>query len=56
MALANSAALEAAGVTGSTADVEGGTIVRDAAGNPTGIMKDNAESIVDRVEPSPPLS
>ena len=54
MALANSAALEAAGVTAATPNVEGGTIVRDAAGNPTGIMKDNAEGIVDRVEPSPP--
>ena len=54
MALANSAALTAAGVTASTADVDGGTIVRDAAGNPTGVFKDNAEDIVDRVEPSPP--
>jgi predicted amidohydrolase YtcJ len=53
MALANGAALAAAGVTRSTADVEGGTIVRDASGNPTGIMKDNAESIVDKVEPPP---
>jgi predicted amidohydrolase YtcJ len=49
MALANSAALQAAGVTAATPDVEGGTIVRDESGNPTGIMKDNAESIVDRV-------
>jgi predicted amidohydrolase YtcJ len=54
MALANSVALSAAGVTASTPDVEGGTIARDAAGNPTGIMKDNAEGIVDRVEPLPP--
>ena len=54
MALANSLALQIAGVTTATADVEGGTIVRDAAGNPTGIMKDNASNIVDRVEPPPP--
>lgn len=54
MALANSVALQIAGVTTATADVEGGTIVRDAAGNPTGIMKDNASNIVDRVEPPPP--
>ncbi len=53
MALANGAALAAAGVTASTADVEGGTIVRDSSGSPTGIMKDNAEGIVDRVEPPP---
>jgi predicted amidohydrolase YtcJ len=54
MALANSAALKAAGVTAATKDVEGGTIVRDAQGNPSGIMKDNAQSLVDRVEPAPP--
>ena len=54
MALANSAALATAGVTAATPDVDGGTIVRDASGSPTGIMKDNAESLVDRVEPPPP--
>jgi predicted amidohydrolase YtcJ len=54
MGLANSAALKAAGVTAATKDVEGGTIVRDAEGNPTGIMKDNAEGLVDRAEPAPP--
>jgi predicted amidohydrolase YtcJ len=54
MALANSAALAAAGVTAATPDVDGGTIVRDASGSPTGIMKDNAESLVDRIEPPPP--
>jgi predicted amidohydrolase YtcJ len=51
MALANSLALKAANVTKSTPDVDGGTIVRDAAGNPTGILKDNAQSYVDRAEP-----
>ena len=54
MALANGAALAAAGVTEATHDVEGGTMVRDARGRPTGILKDNAESIVDKVEPPPP--
>jgi predicted amidohydrolase YtcJ len=53
MALANSLALNAAGVTRATPDVDGGTIVRDAAGEPTGILKDNAESLVDRVQPAP---
>jgi predicted amidohydrolase YtcJ len=53
MALANSAALRAAGVTRATPDVEGGTIVRDAQGEPTGILKDNASSLVDRVVPQP---
>jgi predicted amidohydrolase YtcJ len=51
MALANGLALEAAKVDRSTPDVEGGTIVRDASGNPTGILKDNAQSYVDKAEP-----
>ncbi|HEY4307261.1 MAG TPA: amidohydrolase [Gemmatimonadaceae bacterium] len=54
MSLANSAALSIAGVTRDTADVDGGTIVRDANGEPTGILKDNAERLVNRVVP--PLS
>src|SRR5437867_3305570 len=57
MHLANGAALRAAGVTRDTRDVAGGTIVRDASGEPTGILKDNAMALVDRVvpEPSDPL-
>ena len=55
MALANSAALEAAQVTRATPDVAGGTIVRDSRGEPTGILKDNAMTLVDRVVPTPSL-
>jgi predicted amidohydrolase YtcJ len=51
MGLANSAALRAAGVARDTKDIEGGTIVRDAAGEPTGILKDNAMSFVDNAAP-----
>ena len=51
MSLANTAALRAVGITRETADVDGGTIVRDASGEPTGIFKDNAQSLVDRVAP-----
>jgi len=51
MALANGLALAAAKVDGNTPDVDGGTIVRDASGNPTGILKDNAQSYVDKAEP-----
>jgi predicted amidohydrolase YtcJ len=51
MSLANSAALRAAGVTRDTPDVDGGTIVRDERGEPTGILKDNAEQLVDRILP-----
>ena len=58
MALANSAALRAAGVTREVRDVEGGTIVRDPQGEPTGVLKDNAMGLVDRAvpEPSPALT
>jgi hypothetical protein len=51
MALANSAALRLAGVTKSTVNIAGGEIVRDPNGEPTGLLKDNAMSLVDRVEP-----
>ena len=54
MALANSAALRAAKVTGATRDIAGGTIVRNSNGEPTGVLKDNAMSVVDAVMPSPP--
>jgi len=53
MSLANSAALRAAGVDVNTADVAGGTIVREADRAPTGILKDNATSLVDRAVPDP---
>jgi predicted amidohydrolase YtcJ len=53
MSLANSAALKAAGVTRSTKDIVGGEIVRATDGEPTGLLKDNAMSLVDRVIPAP---
>lgn len=53
MALANSAALAAAGLGRDTPDVAGGEIVRDEAGNPTGLLKDNAMALVERVVPPP---
>ena len=53
MSLANTAALRAAGVTRETKDVAGGEIVRDASGEPTGILKDNAAELVGRVVPDP---
>ncbi|MFN8571506.1 MAG: amidohydrolase [Gemmatimonadaceae bacterium] len=54
MALANSLALKAAGVTAATKVVTGGTIVTDAAGAPTGVLKDNAMGLVDDVVSPPP--
>ena len=53
MALANALAMRLAGLTRATADVPGGEIVRDAAGEPTGILKDNATGLVDRARPAP---
>jgi predicted amidohydrolase YtcJ len=53
-ALANSAALELAGVTMSTPDPTGGVIVRDPkTGEPTGVLKDTAQDLVTRVIPNP---
>ncbi len=53
MSLANSVALAAAKVGKDTREVDGGAIVRDASGEPTGILKDNAKSLVDRAMPAP---
>src|SRR5512146_1683028 len=49
--LANSVALKLAGVTAKTPSPPGGEIVHDAHGNPTGVLKDAAQSLVDRVIP-----
>jgi hypothetical protein len=53
MCLANSLALKLAGVTRETPDPPGGTIVRDADGEPTGVLKDAAMSYVYKVIPNP---
>jgi predicted amidohydrolase YtcJ len=53
MSLANSAALRLAGITSKTPDPPGGFIVRDAKGDPTGILKDAAQSYVSRMIPAP---
>lgn len=53
--LANSKALELAGITKDTPDPDGGLIERDEDGNPTGILKDNAMDLVYKVIPPPSL-
>lgn len=52
-ALANSAAMRAAGITASTTDPVGGKILRDDRGQPTGVFVDAAKDLVERVIPSP---
>lgn len=49
----NSRVLAKAGITRDTADPPGGTIVRDAAGEPTGVLLENAMMLATRVGPSP---
>ena len=54
MALVNSHVLKLAGITKDTPDPPGGTIVRDpATGDPTGILKDEAMSLVYAHIPEP---
>jgi len=56
MALANAVAMKLAGLDRDTKDPPGGEIVRDQQGNPTGILKDQATGIVERVIPPAPES
>ncbi len=53
MALANSAALKLAGIDKDTPTPKGGEIIRDANGEPTGLLKDSAMLLVQRVIPAP---
>ena len=54
MALVNALALKLAGIDRTTRNPPGGEIERDKDGNPTGILKDAAAALVQRV--MPPLS
>ena len=51
--LANARAMAAAHVTRQTRDPTGGRVLRDAAGNPTGVFVDNAEGLITSAEPPP---
>jgi predicted amidohydrolase YtcJ len=53
MILVNSKVLIIAGITAKTPDPPGGLIVRDAAGEPTGALKDAAIELVEKVAPPP---
>ena len=50
----NSAALAIAGVTRDSVDPPGGRIVRDPAGEPSGLLLEHAVELVRRVVPAPP--
>ncbi|HET9183097.1 MAG TPA: amidohydrolase [Candidatus Angelobacter sp.] len=52
--LANSLALHLANITAKTPDPPGGQILHDKQGNPTGILRDSAQELVEKV--MPPMS
>jgi predicted amidohydrolase YtcJ len=52
MVLVNTLVLKQAGITPQTPDPPGGSIVRDAQGNPTGALKDAAIGLVEKVMPA----
>ena len=49
----NQRAMEIAGITAATADPPGGRILRDGAGNPTGVLIDRAQGLVASRIPKP---
>ena len=53
MMLANALAMKLAGINRNTPDIAGGVIGRDKDGNPTGIFKDAAKDLVERIIPVP---
>ena len=53
--VANSAALTRAGVTAGSADPPAGTIDRDSAGAPTGVLKESAQELVTTLIPPPTM-
>lgn len=53
VAWANSKALELAGITRKTRNPRSGIVVRDRAGEPTGVLKNDAVDLVSRLVPEP---
>ncbi|MHB1297844.1 MAG: amidohydrolase, partial [Gemmatimonadaceae bacterium] len=51
-AVVNAMAMQKAGLTKATKDPNGGSIERDAAGNPAGVLVDNAQGLVGRAIPN----
>jgi predicted amidohydrolase YtcJ len=55
MAVVNSVALRMAGIDSSTPDPDGGRIVRDESGEPTGLLQETAQNLVRRAMPKTTL-
>ena len=53
IAIANTAALTAAGITGKTPTPQGGKIDLDASGAPTGILRESAKNLIYKIIPPP---
>jgi predicted amidohydrolase YtcJ len=51
--VANSRALELAGITGATPDPPGGEVDRDERGEPTGVLRETAMGLVRSIQPAP---
>ena len=52
----NAKAMELSGITAATKDPEGGDLVRDAKGQPTGLLRERASGLARRGRGEPPLS
>lgn len=52
----NAKAMDLSGITAATKDPEGGDILRDAKGNPTGLLRERASGLIRRGRGEPPLS
>ncbi|ESQ84140.1 hypothetical protein AEAC466_10360 [Asticcacaulis sp. AC466] len=51
--LTNTRGLKLAGITRDTPDPKDGTIVRDASGEPTGLLQEAAQDLIDKLIPAP---
>ncbi|MEX1128867.1 MAG: amidohydrolase [Vicinamibacterales bacterium] len=50
---ANAKAMELSGITAATKDPEGGDLIRDAKGNPTGLLRERASGLIRRDQGAP---
>jgi len=53
---ANAKAMELSGITAATKDPEGGDLIRDAKGNPTGLLRERASGLIRRNAGAPRLT